>query len=84
MKEWYNENGLKMNSNKTQCVLFATPNIKKRSERFQITIIDDTGRHMEDKIKNLEVIFDSSLPFEHHIKSLCSPFKFNSILSKYG
>ena len=26
MKEWYSENGLKMNSNKTQCILFATPN----------------------------------------------------------
>ena len=24
MKEWYSENGLKMNSNKTQCILFAT------------------------------------------------------------
>ena len=24
MKEWYSENGLKMNSNKTQCFLFAT------------------------------------------------------------
>ena len=25
MKEWHSENGLKMNSNKTQCILFATP-----------------------------------------------------------
>ena len=34
--------------------------------------IDDTVRHMEDKVKNLGVIFDSRLSFEHHIKSLCS------------
>ena len=27
---------------------------------------------MEDKVKNLWVIFDSRLSFEHHIKSLCS------------
>ena len=27
---------------------------------------------MEDKVKHLEVIFDSRLSFEHHIKSLCS------------
>ena len=52
MKEWYSENGLKMNSNKTQCILFATPNFNKRTETFQI-IIDDTVRQMEDKIKNL-------------------------------
>ena len=55
MKEWYSENGLKMNSNKTQCILFATPKFSKRSETFQITI-DDTVRHVEDKVKNLVVI----------------------------
>ena len=60
MKEWYSENGLKMNSNKTQCILFATPNFNKRTETFQLTI-DDTVRHMEDKVKNLGVIFDSIL-----------------------
>ena len=37
---------------------FATPNFNKRTEAFQITI-DDTVRHMEDKVKNLGVIFDS-------------------------
>ena len=50
MKEWSSENGLKMNSNKTQCILFATPNFNKRTETFQITI-DDMVRHMEDKVK---------------------------------
>ena len=38
-----------------------------------------TVRHMEDKIKNLGVIFDSHLSFEHHIKSLCS--RLNGTLS---
>ena len=47
MKEWYSENALKMNSNKTQCILFATPNFNKRIETFKITI-DDTVRQMED------------------------------------
>ena len=69
MKEWYSENGLKMNSNKSQCILFTTPNFNKRTETFQITIYD-TVRHMEDKVKNLGVIFDSRHSFEHHIKSL--------------
>ena len=67
-----------MNSNKTQCILFATPNFNKRTETFQITI-DDTVRHIEDKVKNLGVIFDSRLSFEHHIKSLC--FRLNRTLS---
>ena len=71
MKEWYSENGLKINSNKTQCILFAAPNFNKQTETFQITI-DDTLRHMEVKVRHLGVIFDSRLSFEHHIKSLCS------------
>ena len=78
MIEWYSENGLKMDSNKTQCILFATSKFNKRTETFQI-IIDDTVRHMEDKVKNLGVIFDSCLSFEHHIKSLCS--RLNGTLS---
>ena len=57
---------------------FATPNFNKRTETFQITI-GDTVRHMEDKFKNLGVIFDSRLSFEHHIKSLCS--RLNGTLS---
>ena len=34
MKEWYSENGLKMNSNKPQCILFGTPKFNKRTETF--------------------------------------------------
>ena len=67
MKKWYSENGLKMNSNKKQCIRFATPDFNKRTETFQTTI-DDSVRHMEDKVKNLGVIFDNRLSF--HIKSL--------------
>ena len=44
VKEWYSENGLKMNSNKTQCILFSTLNFNKLTETFQITI-DNTVRH---------------------------------------
>ena len=36
-------------------------------------------RIMEDKVKNLGVIFDSRLSFEHHIKSLC--YRLNRTLS---
>ena len=58
MKEWYSETGLKMNSNQTHLILFATPNFNKRTETFQLTI-DDTVRYMEDKVNNLGVIFES-------------------------
>ena len=38
IQEWYSTNGLKMNSNRTQCILFATPNDNKRTESLQITM----------------------------------------------
>ena len=44
---------------------------------FGIALVNAT--HMEDKVKNLLVIFDSRLSFEHHIKSLCS--RLNGTLS---
>ena len=57
---------------------FCNLNFNKRTETFQIKI-DYTVRHMEDKVKNLWVIFDCRLSFEHHIKSLCS--RLNGTLS---
>ena len=75
MKEWYSENVLKMNSNKTQFIFFATPNFDKRTETFQITI-DDTVRHMEDKVK---ILGPKSIISNH-----CAPVKWNFILFKWG
>ena len=79
MKEWYSENGLKTNSNKTQWILFATPNSSKRTETFQMTI-DSMVNHVEDKVKNMEVIYSTvviRLKTEH--TSLCS--RLNGTLS---
>ena len=67
MKEWYSLNGLKMNPNKTQCILFATPNFNKCTETFQLTI-DRMVKQMEYKVKKLGVIFDSFLSLDCHIK----------------
>ena len=78
MKEWYSKNGLKINSNKTQRILISIPNFNKRTETSQITI-DDKVRHIDDKVINLGVIFDSRLSFEHHIESWCS--RLNGTLS---
>ena len=45
-----------MNPNKTECIIFATPNFNKRTETFQLTT-DSMVKHMEDKVKKLGVIF---------------------------
>ena len=72
-KYWYSKNGVKMNPNKTQCILFATPKFNKRTETLQLTI-DSIVQHVEDNVKNLGVIFDRRISFDCQIKSLCSLF----------
>ena len=50
MIDWYiYSNGLKINQNKTQCILFATPKFNKRTETFQLTIASMV-KHMQDKV----------------------------------
>ena len=65
-RKWF-ENEFRQNSMHS----FATQNFNKLTETFQITI-DYTVRHMEDKVKDLGVIFGSRLSLEHNIKLLSS------------
>ena len=53
MEEWHSENGLKMNSNKTQYIIFATPNFNTPTEAFKITF-DDTVSHIP--VRNLSLV----------------------------
>ena len=76
MKEWYSENGLKMNSNKTECILFVTPNFNKRTETFQITI-DDTVKQMEEEVQKMyELCCESGKQWE--IFKNLSPYRVQS------
>ena len=52
----------------------------KRTETFRLTI-DCLLKQMEDKVKNLGVIFDSRLSFDCHIISLSSWLN-RTVLSK--
>ena len=67
---WCSENGLKMNLDKTQCIIFATSKFNKRTEIFQL-IIDRMAKHMEDKVKNLGGYLTFAR-YDCHTKSLCS------------
>ena len=78
MQEWYSENGLKMNSYKTQCIFLQHQISTNGTRSFQITI-DGRVNYMEDKVKSQGVIFDSCLSFEHRIILLCS--RLNETLS---
>lgn len=78
LSNWYQTNGLKFNSSKTQCILIGTPskikNITPLAIEFNGTLINT-----ENNVKNLGVWFDQHLSFDHHIKLLCS--RMNGALS---
>ena len=79
MNAWYSKNGLKLNANKTQCIIFGSPrNNKKIGNSFHITLKNSEIK-MEDTVKNLGIWFDRNLTFKHHITILQK--KLNGILS---
>ena len=61
MKDWYSKKSTEDDPNKTECILFATPKFNKRTETFKLTI-GNMVKHLEDKVKNLRVIFAIRLP----------------------
>jgi hypothetical protein len=72
LKSWYDKNGLKLNSEKTKCILFGS-NSKRRSVPVDFSIrIGKSDILVEDRIKSLGVWFDPDLSFKHHVTTLCS------------
>ncbi|KAF7684865.1 hypothetical protein CDIK_4386, partial [Cucumispora dikerogammari] len=72
LKAWYEKNGLKLNSDKSQCILFGSnSNRKAVPANFSIKI-GESEIVAEDKIKSLGVWFDPNLSFKHHVSTLCS------------
>ena len=80
MKEWYSENGLKMNSNKTQCILFCNTKFQQTDWDISNTI-HDTVRHIEDSQKSWSDFWLSSFFWTSH-QIILLLIKWNSILSK--
>ena len=72
LKSWYDKNGLKLNSEKTKCILFGS-NSKRKAVPVNFSIrIGKSDIFVEDKIMSLGVWFDPDLSFKHHVTTLCS------------
>ena len=72
INDWYSSNGLKVNTNKTQCIILGSKaNTRKVPADF---IIDCVGAKisLDNRVKTLGVWFDPNMTFEHHVEKLCS------------
>jgi len=70
LKIWYDSNGLKLNSNKTQCIIIGNHSKNSHLSNFSLTFGDSIIKPL-DCVKNLGVLFDSKMTFEPHIIKTC-------------
>ncbi|KAF2356587.1 Reverse transcriptase domain [Trinorchestia longiramus] len=77
VKSWYDQNGLKLNASKTQCIIFGSKNTIKKLLNLTLTLGNDIIEPV-GKVKNLGVWFDQNMSFTSHVEKTCS--KINSTL----
>ncbi|KAF2361790.1 Reverse transcriptase domain [Trinorchestia longiramus] len=70
VKLWYDQNGLKLNANKTQRIIFDSKNTKKLPN-LTLTLGNDIIEPLRN-VKNLGVWFDQSMSFLSHVEKTCN------------
>lgn len=82
---WSQRNGLMLNAKKTMCICVGARVTRSRAlDLINCDIVlNDSIIVLEDKARNLGVLFDSHLSFEDHVNNLCrlAYMKFKSIYS---
>ncbi|KAF2360068.1 Reverse transcriptase domain [Trinorchestia longiramus] len=71
VKSWYDQNGLKLNANKTQCIIFGSKNTIKKLSNLTLTLGNDIIEPV-GKVKNLGVWFDQNMSFTSQVEKTCS------------
>ncbi|KAF2353345.1 Reverse transcriptase domain [Trinorchestia longiramus] len=79
VKSWYDQNGLKLNASKTQCIIFGSKNTIKKLPNLTFTLGNDITEPV-GKVKNLGVWFDENMSFTSHVEKTCS--KINGTLPR--
>ena len=69
IKNWMVKKKLKMNEDKTECMLFGTKKLLKRYENFNQIKLGKTTIEITKKVKDLGVFIDNELKMEDQIKS---------------
>ena len=69
IKSWMQTNFLKLNCDKSDMIIIGPNSLTKSAQNFHLTI-DNSTLSPSPHIRNLGVIFDSNLSFEHHVKHI--------------
>jgi hypothetical protein len=72
IQSWYNSNGLKVNADKTKCIILGSKtNTARVPDHF---VIDCLGAKipLANSVKSLGVWFDPNMTFKPHVEKLCS------------
>ena len=71
VQNWMNSNKMKLNSDKTEFIVFGTDALRaKLSHIFPINILGNPLTPVEN-VRSLGVIFDASFTFSKHVSSIC-------------
>lgn len=70
-KKYFNENGLLLNINKTQCIFVGSRQYISRIPTDCIVNFDGKEIIPNKQVKNLGIIIDSHLTYEYHIEEMC-------------
>ncbi|KAF2346326.1 Reverse transcriptase domain [Trinorchestia longiramus] len=71
VKSWYDQTGLKLNTNKTQFIIFDSKNTIKKLPNLTLKLGNDIIEPV-GKVKNLGVWFDQNMSFTSHVEKTCS------------
>uniref|UniRef100_A0A8C1UV32 Reverse transcriptase domain-containing protein n=1 Tax=Cyprinus carpio TaxID=7962 RepID=A0A8C1UV32_CYPCA len=68
IKKWMYEIFLCLNSDKTEVMLIGSPHQLRKAESITLSV-DGSALQFQTKLKNLGVIFDANLTFDHYVRN---------------
>lgn len=71
IKNWYGQNGLKVNADKTQCIFIGSKYSRKDIPNEFYIDFDNEKVYPKNIVKSLGVWFDNNLDFDYHVDKLC-------------
>ena len=77
LQQWMASNMLKLNSDKTEFFVAASPRVLNRLEDTLTLNIGSMKISAARKVKNLGVFFDSSFSMSNHVSSICKSVNFH-------